>query len=71
MDLLHGIERKALGLRDMTPSGTVMYLDAIGADIQLPLERPLFTPRAKPRLADLVLAAGTDDIDTTPCLTKL
>ncbi|UIX82622.1 DUF3375 domain-containing protein [Xylella fastidiosa] len=71
MDLLHGIERNALGLRDMTPSGTVMHLDAIGADIQLPLERPLFTPRAKPRLADLVLAAGTDDIDTTPLFNQI
>ena len=36
----------------------------MGAHIELPLERPLFTPSMKPRLADLVLEAGEDDIDT-------
>lgn len=64
LDLLHGIESKALALRGAVPAGTVMHIDAMGADIALPLERPLFTPSAKPRLADLVLVAGEDDIDT-------
>jgi len=64
LDLLHGIESKALALRGATPAGTVMHIDAMGADIELPLERPLFTPSAKPRLADLALVAGEDDIDT-------
>ncbi len=41
LDLLHGIESKALALREATPSGTVMHIDAMGADIELPLERPL------------------------------
>jgi hypothetical protein len=64
LDLLHGIESKALALRGATPAGTVMHIDAMGADIELPLERPLFTPSVKPRLADLALVAGEDDIDT-------
>ena len=64
LDLLRGIERKALALREATPSGTLMNIDAMGADIELPLERPLFTPSVKTRLAELVLAAGEDDIDT-------
>lgn len=64
LDLLHGIESKALALRGATPAGTVMHIDAIGADIELPLERPLFSPSVKPRLADLALVAGEDDIDT-------
>ena len=41
-----------------------MAIDAMGADVELPLERPLFTPTAKPRLADLALVSGEDDIDT-------
>jgi hypothetical protein len=41
-----------------------MHLDAMNADIELPLERPLFTPGMKSRLADLTLMAGEDDIDT-------
>jgi hypothetical protein len=64
LDLLHGIESKALALREATPAGTVMHIDAMGADIELPLERPLFTPSVKPRLADLAVLAGEDDIDT-------
>ncbi len=64
LDLLHGIETKALALREAAPAGMVMQIDAMGADIELPLERPLFTPNAKPRLADLALVAGEDDIDT-------
>ena len=65
LDLLHGIESKALSLRAAMPSGPMMDIDAMGADIELPLERPLFTPSVKPRLADLALVAGEDDIDTT------
>jgi hypothetical protein len=64
LELLHGIESKALALRGATPTGAVMHIDAMAADIELPLERPMFTPRAKPRLADLALVAGEDDIDT-------
>ena len=41
-----------------------MHIDAMAADIELPLERPLFTPSVKPLLNDLALVAGEDDIDT-------
>ena len=51
-------------LRDAPPAGTVMAIDAMAADLELPLERPLFSPSAKPRLAELALAAFEDDIDT-------
>jgi hypothetical protein len=64
LDLLHGIESKALGAREAPPTGTVMHIDARGADVELPLERPLFTPSVKPRLADLALVAFDADIDT-------
>jgi hypothetical protein len=64
LELLHGIESKALRLSDTPPPGTVMHIDAMGAAIELPLERPLFTRSVQPRLADVALAAGADDIDT-------
>ncbi|MFN8960414.1 MAG: DUF3375 domain-containing protein [Betaproteobacteria bacterium] len=64
LDLLHGIESKALALRGATPAGSVMHIDAMAADIELPLERPLFTPSVKPRLVDMALVAGEEDIDT-------
>ncbi|MGA9991669.1 MAG: DUF3375 domain-containing protein [Thiobacillaceae bacterium] len=64
LDLLHGIESKALALRESPPAHGLMAMAAMGADIELPLERPLFTPSVKPRLAELVLDAGEGDIDT-------
>lgn len=66
LELLRSIETKALALRDMPPTGEVMLLDEMGADIALPQERPLFAFHAKPRLAELILESGEDDdIDTT------
>ncbi|MCF7990128.1 MAG: DUF3375 domain-containing protein [Thiohalocapsa sp.] len=64
LELLHGIESKALALRDGPPAGTVTAIDGMGADIRLPLERPLYSPRVKSRLAELVLDASDADIDT-------
>ncbi len=61
LTLMRGIESKALALRACPPSGTVHWVDDMGAEIFLPLERPLFTPTSKPKLADLEL--DTDDID--------
>lgn len=65
LEILRGIETKALALRDNPPAGDVMHIDAMGADIGLPQERPLFALQAKPRLAQLVLEPDTgEDIDT-------
>ncbi|MTW20345.1 DUF3375 domain-containing protein [Allochromatium palmeri] len=61
MDLLHGIESKALALRAKLPDGPVMEIAEFRADIELPLERPLFTPAVKPVIADLAVEVGDDD----------
>lgn len=63
MDILHGIESKALALRDAPPVGNVMEMAEAQADIELAMERPLFTPAIKPVIADLVLQAGEENID--------
>lgn len=63
MDILHGIESKALALRDAAPAGSVIAMAETSADITLAMERPLFTPASKPVLADLALQAGDADID--------
>ena len=44
MDILHGIEAKALALRETPPVGVVMSIADTAADIELPMERPLYTP---------------------------
>lgn len=64
VELLHGIESKALAIRDTPPVGVTMAIPAMGADIELPLERPLFTPATRPRLAELMLDDAEQDIDT-------
>ena len=68
MDILHGIENKALALRthwgkNWPPAGKVMEMAQATADIELAMERPLFTPAIKPVIADLALHAGDEDID--------
>ncbi|WP_347888332.1 DUF3375 domain-containing protein [Nitrosomonas europaea] len=63
MDILHGIESKALALRESPPIGNVIEMAEAQADIELAMERPLFTPVVKPVIADLALQAGEEDID--------
>ncbi len=65
MDILHGIESKALALRSAVPAGVVREIAASGAAVELPLERPLFTPAVKPVIATLALQAGDEDIDSS------
>jgi hypothetical protein len=63
MDLLRGIESKALGVRATAPAGELVAIADLGADIELPMERPLYAPALKPRIADLVLEAGDVEVD--------
>lgn len=63
MDILHGIESKALALRDSPLPGAFMDIAESNADIELAMERPLFTPAIKPVIADLALQSGDEDID--------
>lgn len=64
IDLLHGIESKALALRASPPASNLMTIAEMGSDIELPLERPLFTPRPKQHLVEVVLEEGAEDVDT-------
>jgi hypothetical protein len=63
MDILHGIEAKALALRGSQPSGEVMSVADTAADIELPMERPLYTPASKPLITDIALESGDADLD--------
>ena len=63
MDILRGIESKALGVRETPPGGEFTSIAGTGTDIELPMERPLYTAALKPRIADLVLDADEVDVD--------
>ncbi|BBL60702.1 DUF3375 domain-containing protein [Methylomonas koyamae] len=71
MEILHGIEAKALALRDNQPSGEVMSIAEAAADIELPMERPLHTPTVKPRIASLIPETGDDDLDATALFSQI
>jgi hypothetical protein len=63
MDILRGIESKALVVRESPPGGMFAEIDDLGTAIELPMERPLYTPALKPRLIDRVLDSGEVEVD--------
>ena len=63
MDILHGIEAKVLALRGSPPTGAVMSVADTAAEIELPMERPLYSPTVKPVIADIELESGDADVD--------
>ena len=63
MDILHGIEARALALRGAPPVGPFTELDEPSPSVTLPMERPLYSPPVKVALSDVVLQAGDTDLD--------
>lgn len=63
MDILRGIEAKALVLRETPPASLGMTVDELKPAIELPMERPLFSPAIKTVIADMALQAGESDLD--------
>ncbi|MDO9224467.1 MAG: DUF3375 domain-containing protein [Pseudomonadota bacterium] len=64
MELLHGIETHVLALREASPTGNFMELDEAAPGIELPMERPLYSPPIRPVITDQVLLDGGEDIET-------
>ncbi|MHC8347142.1 DUF3375 domain-containing protein [Pseudomonas sp. RT6P73] len=63
MDILRGIEAKALNARDDPPLAEFMTIAELAADIELTMERPLYTPSLKPVFAEIALQTGEEDLD--------
>ena len=63
MDILRGIESKALALRECPPPGNITSIVESAADIELPMERPLHRPALKPLIASIELESGDEDVD--------
>jgi hypothetical protein len=63
MDILHGIEAKALSLRSAPPSGDVISIAESSADLELPMERPLHSPTTRPLIADIALDSDEPELD--------
>jgi len=63
MQLLRDIEISALALRDAMPQGAIMEIDDPAPAVQLPMERPLFSPSIKPVITAEVLTGEEDEVE--------
>lgn len=63
MQLIREIEHSALAIRDMPPPRSFIELDAPAPDIDLAMERPLFSPPLKAEISDIP-SDGLDDVPT-------
>ena len=61
MQLLRSIEQHARAVRLQPPQLPLVELDECGPEVELPLDRPLFTPPFKVRLLSKLLTEGTSD----------
>lgn len=62
MELIRGLEQQALAMRDQPPPDVVGELDDTAPAIELPLERPLFSPPFVTRLERKLLEAADEDV---------
>lgn len=75
MEILHGIESKSLGMRESLFSGAspaaFMSLDESSAQIELPMERPLYSPPIKPKIANIQLQEGEESLDSSSLYSQI
>ncbi|GMU52630.1 MAG: hypothetical protein AMXMBFR33_17760 [Candidatus Xenobia bacterium] len=64
LEILKSIEGQALKVRERPPEGEFMTLDESRVDIELPMDRPLYTPPLKVKLTSDQLEAGEAQLDT-------
>lgn len=71
MDILRGIEARALALRDTPPVGNFLLVDDLTPSLELPMERPLYTPPIKTAIANVALEAGEADMDAAALFSQV
>jgi hypothetical protein len=62
MELIRGVEQSALAVRAAPPPGTFMELDEPSPDIELPMERPMYTPPFKARVGQQEVEEGDQSL---------
>ncbi|MBU6454082.1 MAG: DUF3375 family protein [Cyanobacteria bacterium REEB67] len=65
IEILRSIEGRALTLSGQTISGDFISIEEPYADIELPMERPLYRPSVKPKINSRKIESGDDAIDAT------
>lgn len=65
MDILHGIESKSLAVRQQAPTGNFSEIAELAADIELAMERPLYTPSLKSVITQCAIEMGDESLDAS------
>ena len=63
MEVLHRIEKRAIALRDVHPEGSVAEIPVASADINLPMERPLWQSAARLKIREIEVNLADEDLD--------
>lgn len=71
MDILHAIEAGALAVREAPPVGNFMPLACTSADLEMLMERPLYTPPLKPLITEVELEEGEAEVDAAALYTQV
>lgn len=71
MDILRGIEARALALRNTPPVGNFSWVDDLTPSLELPMERPLYNPPIKTVIANVALEAGEADMDAAALFSQV
>ncbi len=63
IEILRSIEGRGVALAKNQITGEIMQIAAASSDVDLPMERPLYTHPLKPKITSAAIEAGDDDID--------
>lgn len=62
MQVIRDVEQSALSIRDRMPPGNFMEVDEPSPSIELPMERPLYSPPVRATILQQILLEGEDDV---------
>ena len=71
MKLIRDVEQHALAVRRRTPEGPFMEMDEAAPDVDVTMDRPLFSPPFKPRLTDQIVLEGDEHIPSDALFEQL
>ncbi len=71
MEVLRGIEAKALACRELPPVDLNMRIAGTSASIDLPMERPLYSPPVRTKISALKLDDTESDVDVAALFTHV
>ena len=70
MEILQRLEGQAVAVKATPPPGEFASIDGLGADLELPMERPLFNPPLKSVLRSQGLELAEEELDTGALFTQ-